>query len=84
MYMYNGVQFLTAVIVQNSIYELDPKELDPWSLLVTSFYVRAYISVANRQNPFPLILVKNELRAFSESLGPPGSRPHPIMTIAGL
>ena len=43
-----------------------------------------YISVAKRQNPFPLILVKNELGAVSESLGPPLSRPYPIMTIAGL
>ena len=42
------------------------------------------ISVANRQNPFSLILVKNELGAVSESLGPPLSRPCPTMTIAGL
>ena len=42
------------------------------------------ISVAKRQNPFPLILVKNELGAVSESLGPPLSISHPIMTIAGL
>ena len=41
-------------------------------------------SVPKRQNPFPLVLVKNELGAVSESLGPPLSRPYPIMTIAGL
>ena len=43
-----------------------------------------FITVANRPNPFSLILVKNELGAFSESLGPPLSRPYPIMTVAGL
>ena len=48
------------------------------------FAHRNVISVAKRQNPFPLILVKNELGAVSESLGPPLSISHPIMTIAGL
>ena len=42
------------------------------------------ISVPDRQNSFPLVLVKNELGAFSESLGPPLSRSYPIMAIAGL
>ena len=51
------------------------------SMVNRPYYV---ISVPNRQNPFMLVLIRNELRAFSESLGPPGSRPHPIMTIAGL
>ena len=32
------------------------------------------MSLANRQNSFSSILVKNELRAVSESLGPPRSR----------
>ena len=41
-------------------------------------------SGTNRQNPFSLILAKNELWAFSESLGPLLSIPHPVMTIAGL
>ena len=43
-----------------------------------------HISGTNSQTPFLLILVKNELGAFSESFGPPLSRPYPIMTIAGL
>ena len=38
----------------------------------------------NSHNPFSLILVKNELGAFSESLGLPLSSPYPIMAIAGL
>ena len=42
------------------------------------------ISVANIQNPFSVHLVKNELWAFSESLGPLLSIPPPVMTVAGL
>ena len=48
------------------------------------YHLYIYISGTNRQNPFSLHLVKNELGAVSESLGPPLSRPYPIMTIAGL
>ena len=46
--------------------------------------IHIHISVANHQNPFSLIMVKNELGAFSEFLGPPRSILYPIMTIAGL
>ena len=45
---------------------------------------RRDISVANIQNPFSVHLVKNELWAFSESLGPLLSIPPPVMTVAGL
>ena len=34
--------------------------------------------------PYLLVLVKNELAAFSESLGPPLSRSRPIMAIVDL
>ena len=44
----------------------------------------AHISAPKRKNPFLWVLVKNELGAVSESLGPPLSRPCPTMTIAGL
>ena len=41
-------------------------------------------SVPLRQNTFLSRLVKNELRVFSESLGPPPSSTYPFMAIAGL
>ena len=43
--------------------------------------VLLYISAPKHQNLFTLGLVKNELGAVSESLGPPLSRTYPIMTI---
>ena len=54
------------------------------SVLISGYFSTKCKSAPKRQNPFPLILVKNELGAVSESLGPPLSISHPIMTIAGL
>ena len=50
----------------------------------TLFDCQICISVAKIQNPFSVHLVKNELWAFSESLGPLLSIPPPVMTVAGL
>ena len=43
-----------------------------------------YISVPICQNTFSPLLVKNELRVFSESVGPPPSSTQTLVAIAGL
>ena len=53
-------------------------------LASNSFGCLVHISVPKRQNPFPLVLVKNELGAVYESLGPPLSRSYSTMIVEDL
>ena len=54
--------------------------------IAKSYYISYHIDISGTksQNPFSVLLVKIELWAFSESLGPLLSIPPPVMTVAGL
>ena len=71
-----GFMVFTIICLQGTIQSCEKSEIS--SLRVN------HNSVANIQNPFSVHLVKNELWAFSESLGPLLSIPPPVMTVAGL